>query len=52
MGNLSFQVGDLSPKGRVGDSRLVPVYGRQFVLPSGLYFDLLLNTEAGRLTPT
>ncbi|MDR0337198.1 MAG: hypothetical protein LBI18_08925 [Planctomycetaceae bacterium] len=52
MNNLSFQVGDLSPKGRVGDSRLVPVYGRQFVLPSGLEFAFLPHTDSSRLPPT
>ncbi|MDR0336998.1 MAG: hypothetical protein LBI18_07905 [Planctomycetaceae bacterium] len=28
-------MGNLSPKGCVGDSRLAPVFGQQFVLPSG-----------------
>ncbi|MDR0338185.1 MAG: hypothetical protein LBI18_13965 [Planctomycetaceae bacterium] len=32
-------MGDLSPKGRVGDSRLELVFGWQFVLPSDLESD-------------
>jgi hypothetical protein len=32
LGNVSNKVGDLLPKGRVGDSRLESVFGWQFVL--------------------
>ncbi|MDR2440538.1 MAG: hypothetical protein LBE12_14345 [Planctomycetaceae bacterium] len=34
-------VGDVSPKHCVGNSRLAPVSGRQFVLPSGLEYGCL-----------
>jgi hypothetical protein len=49
---LHYQVGDLSPKGRVGVSRLALVLSRQSVLPSGLEFDFLPKTGANRLSPT
>jgi hypothetical protein len=32
VGNVSNKVGDLLPKGRVGDSRLESVFGWQFVI--------------------
>jgi hypothetical protein len=37
--SLIFEVGDLSPKGRVGASRPASVLSRQFVLPSCLESD-------------
>ncbi|MDR0336147.1 MAG: hypothetical protein LBI18_03555 [Planctomycetaceae bacterium] len=36
----------------VGDSRLASVFGRQFVLPSGLESDCQPNTHSSRLSPT
>ncbi|MDR0338484.1 MAG: hypothetical protein LBI18_15540 [Planctomycetaceae bacterium] len=45
-------MGDVSPKHHVGDSRLAPVFGRQFVLPNGLESDCRLNTSSSRLSPT
>ncbi|MDR0338485.1 MAG: hypothetical protein LBI18_15545 [Planctomycetaceae bacterium] len=49
---VASKVGDVSPKHHVGVSRLAPVFGQQFVLPSGLEFDCQLNTGTSRLTAT
>ncbi|MDR0336280.1 MAG: hypothetical protein LBI18_04245 [Planctomycetaceae bacterium] len=46
------KVGDVSPKHHIGESRLAPVFGRQFVLPNGLKSDCPPETGAGRISPT
>ncbi|MDR0335759.1 MAG: hypothetical protein LBI18_01575 [Planctomycetaceae bacterium] len=52
MPKVASKVGDVSPKHHVGNSRLDPVVGWQFVLPSGLEFDFLPHTASSRLSPT
>ncbi|MDR0336022.1 MAG: hypothetical protein LBI18_02930 [Planctomycetaceae bacterium] len=52
MGEVAPKVGDVSPKHHVGDSRLDPIFGWQFVLPNGLESDCQPNIGASRLSPT
>ncbi|MDR0337369.1 MAG: hypothetical protein LBI18_09790 [Planctomycetaceae bacterium] len=52
VGDVVSKVGDVSPKHHVGDSRLAPVFGWQFVLPSGLESNCQPNTRTSCLTAT
>jgi hypothetical protein len=46
------QVGDLSPKGRVGNSRLCPVSGRKSDSKTAGNTNFFPSTGASRLSPT
>ncbi|MDR0338205.1 MAG: hypothetical protein LBI18_14070 [Planctomycetaceae bacterium] len=52
MDDVSSKVGDVSLKHHIGESRLAPVFGRQFVLPNGLESNCQPTTGASRLSLT